>query len=179
VSTTRGSYVPVLFTHLLQSGSFFLFAASCFFKLKDFPQFIKTIRSFKLLPDAMALPTAILILGLDLLVIGLLFKWSVFAFALASILLLVFTVALSSVVFRNLRIRCHCFGTSQHSISSIDLFRNAGFLICTCSGGWLTARPEASLTIEPLNIGLTSLIAFIFTLVLSQLSEIYHLFHRH
>lgn len=126
----------------------------------------------------MTVPAARLILGLEFLVMVCLFTGQLIAFGLASALLISFTIALASVLLRNLQIHCNCFGNSRRPVSPIDLLRNMGFLFCSCSGGWLAARPEVGLAIEPLDLGFTSLVALIFTLILSQLSDIYQLFYR-
>ncbi|MBW4687810.1 MAG: hypothetical protein KME40_22540 [Komarekiella atlantica HA4396-MV6] len=155
-----------------------LFTISFISKVKSFSQYVNTVRSFRLLPDLFIRFTAILILISELLVVLLLFKWQVIAFWLASGLLVIFSVALASVLFRNIQTACNCFGLSQHPISQADLLRNFGFLLCSCGGGWLATNSEFTEPIAPLNLGITGFIAFVFVLIWAQLGEIYRLFQH-
>jgi uncharacterized membrane protein len=128
------------------------------------------------LPKSFTKWAAVIVLINELLIVLFLFKWQVIAFYLASIMLVIFSIAFASVLIRNIQTRCNCFGTSQHPISQIDLLRNFGFLLCSCGGGWLATKSEVNVTLAPLDLGITGLIAFIFVLFWAQLSEIYRLF---
>ncbi|WP_390904379.1 MauE/DoxX family redox-associated membrane protein [Thermocoleostomius sinensis] len=155
---------------------FSVFTASCFFKVKNFSRFVLTIHRFEILPSSIVKITGISIVGLELLVIGFLFSHSLIAFGLATVLLILFTLALISSLWRNLKIQCNCFGTSQHPISSIDLVRNAIFLVCSSVGGWLALQPHMQVKLSFVDSVSASFIALIFTLVLSNLSELYYLY---
>jgi hypothetical protein len=153
-----------------------LFLISFFSKLRTFSQYVNTINDFRLLPESFTRLAAVLVLISELLIVLFLFKWQVIAFCLASMLLLIFSAAFASVLVRNIQTTCNCFGTSQHPISQVDLFRNFGFLLCSCGGGWLATKSEMTVSLAPLHLGITGLIAFVFVLVWAQLGEIYRLF---
>lgn len=153
-----------------------LFLISFFSKLKSFSQYVATVSDFRLLPKSFTRLAAVLVLISELLIVLFLFKWQVIAFCLASILLIIFSAAFASVLFRNIQTTCNCFGTSQHPISQADLLRNFGFLLCSCGGGWLATKPEITVSLAPLHLGIIGLIAFVFVLIWAQLGEIYRLF---
>lgn len=153
-----------------------LFLISAISKLKSFPQYVATVSNFRLLPESFTRLAAVLVLISELLIVLFLFKWQVVAFYLASIMLIIFSAAFASVLFRNIQTTCNCFGTSQHPISQADLVRNFGFLLCSCGGGWLATKPEVNVSLAPLHLGIIGLIAIVFVLVWAQLGEIYHLF---
>lgn len=153
-----------------------LFLISFLSKLNSFSQYVATVSDFQLLPKSFTQLAAVLVLISELLIVLFLFKWQVVAFCLASILLVIFSAAFASVLVRNIQTTCNCFGTSQHPISQVDLLRNFGFLLCSCGGGWLATKPEITVSLAPLHLGIIGLIAFAFVLLWAQLGEIYRLF---
>lgn len=156
-----------------------LFLASFLSKIKDFNQFINSIKDFRLLPESLVQPAGVLILISEFLIVVFLLKWQIIAFYLASLLLVIFTGVFTSVLVRKIQANCNCFGINQHQISQIDLIRNFGFLLCSCGGGWLATKSEATVSLTPLHLGITGLIAFVFVLIWAQLSEIYRLFQTY
>lgn len=156
-----------------------LFLTSFLSKLKNFSQFVVTVSNFRLLPSSLSQLVAVLVLIGELMVILFLFKWQLIAFCLASVLLVIFSAAFASVLARNIQTKCNCFGTSQHPISQVDLFRNFGFLVCSCGGGWLATKSEATVSLAPLHLGIIGVIAFVFVLIWAQLGEIYRLFQSY
>lgn len=156
-----------------------LFLVSFLSKLKNFSQFVTTVSNFQLLPMSLTQLAAVLVLISELLIVLFLFKWQVIAFCLASMLLVIFSAAFASVLARNIQTTCNCFGTSQHPISQVDLFRNFGFLLCSCGGGWLATKSEATVSLAPLHLGIIGVIAFVFVLIWAQLGEIYRLFQTY
>lgn len=164
------SFYLLMFCKLVVGSSF---AISLLFKLINFSRHVDTVRGFQLLPKAFEWTAAVLILGLESLIILLLFQSQLAAFSLASVLFIVFSIALASTLFRGMKVSCNCFGNSQHAISQIDLFRNFGFLLCAGSGCWLTITTEANLPISPWLMGITSLIALAFVAIWTQIGEIY------
>lgn len=153
-----------------------IFTIASFLKLKSFTQYVNTINDFHLLPKSLTQLAAVLILTCEMLTVLLLFKWLLVAFWLASGLLVIFSIALASVLFRNIQTACNCFGSSQHLISPADLWRNFGFLLCTGVGSWLATKPEATVPIEALDLSIVGFMALAFVLLWMQLSEIYRLF---
>lgn len=164
------SFYLLMFCKLVVGGSFTI---SLLFKLMNFSRHVETVRRFQLLPKAFEWTAAVSILGLELLIILLLFQSQLAAFGLASALFILFSIALASTLFRGIPVSCNCFGNSQHAISQIDLFRNFGFLLCAGSGGWLTITTETNLPIAPGLTGITGLIALAFVAIWTQIGEIY------
>jgi Methylamine utilisation protein MauE len=154
----------------------FLFLISFLSKIKSFPEYANSVREFQLLPKLLAPFVAALVLISELLVVLFLFRWQVIAFSLASVLLVIFSIALASVLFRNIQVNCNCFGASQHTVSQADLLRNFGFLLCSCCGACLATKPGFTYPIEPLHLGLIGFIALAFFIVWAQLGDIYRLF---
>ncbi|GIK56288.1 MAG: hypothetical protein BroJett015_19510 [Chloroflexota bacterium] len=123
-----------------------LFAASFGGKVRDRKGFAQTISRFGLLPQRWSYPLALLFLGAELLVV-ILIIWGgpllAPAFGLAFLLLVIFTVALASVLIRNISTTCHCFGRSEKQVTYADVWRNIGFIGCSLLGWWLAPQiPE-------------------------------------
>ncbi|MBW4666735.1 MAG: hypothetical protein KME60_04650 [Cyanomargarita calcarea GSE-NOS-MK-12-04C] len=154
----------------------FLFTISFIAKLRNFSQYVDTVRDFRLLPKSFSRSAAALVLICELAIVLFLFKWQVIAFWLATGLLVIFSVALASVLSRNIQTNCNCFGTSKRLVSQTDLLRNFGFLLCSCCGAWLAAKPEVNVPITPLNLAIIGFIALAFVLIWEQLGEISRLF---
>ena len=153
-----------------------LFTLSSLPKLKNFTQYVNTIRRFRLVPEALVRAITALVLMLELLVILFLFVSPIVAFGIASILLIIFSIVLLTVLHRDIQVPCNCFGASSYSVSVIDLVRNIGFLTCSTTGIWLSIKTETDLSIAPVNLTITGLAAIVFVLLGAHLSEIYHFF---
>jgi len=154
----------------------FVFALSSLSKVRNFSRYIDTVRIFRLIPETFVGWAARVILALEILVVVSLFVSQVVGFWLASVLLLVFSIALASTIVRNIKTSCNCFGTGDRPISALDILRNFGFLCCSCGGGWLATTESEIAIAPPLNSEVSSLIALGFVLIWVHLSEIYHLF---
>lgn len=104
----------ILLVCRLAVAALFLFAAyQKLFASSDAPQkFALSINSFKILPEhlvplaAAAIPWIEVICGL-LLIVGL---WTRAASALLGVMLIAFTIAVASVLLRNMSLTCGCFG---------------------------------------------------------------------
>ncbi len=122
------------------------FAWSFWGKVQDVDAFIAAINRFRLLPVWLHRPAAwVFLIGELLVAIVMLFPYPHFlspwksdllaaGFAGAAILLLGFTFALGSVLARKIATDCNCFGASQKNISSWELLRNSGLIICALCG---------------------------------------------
>jgi len=98
-------------------------------------------------------------------------------FARATLLLLIFCGALASVLARRLQTACNCFGSSEKNVSSADIWRNLGFILCASVGcGALTWTRDASISPGGIEWLLASLGALVFVLIWIQLGEIVQLF---
>ncbi|NOK60042.1 MAG: hypothetical protein GFH27_549291n235 [Chloroflexi bacterium AL-W] len=114
-----------------------LFAISAVSKLRDFRSFSQTITRFRILPGRLNTPAAVIFVAAELaitamMLIGGMWLWPGFLFAV--LLLIVFSVALGSVLARNIQTSCNCFGNTQKPVSMADIWRNIGFTLCAISG---------------------------------------------
>jgi hypothetical protein len=124
-----------------------VFAISFVGKARDTGQFAKTIGRFELLPRRWHKTAALLFLGGETAVVILLIAGGPLlplAFALAGLLLLLFTLALLSALRRNIETSCHCFGSSDKPLTYYDVGRNAGFIACSLLGWWLAPQLAGS-----------------------------------
>ena len=75
-----------------------VFAVSSFAKIKDFSPYLTAVAAFRLVPTPFVRVSALFFLVCEILVVILLFIWPIIAFSLAVILLLLFSVALTTVL---------------------------------------------------------------------------------
>jgi hypothetical protein len=164
------SICPLIFCEVVVGSTF---AISLFSKIRNFSQYVNTIRAFRLVPEELIQRIAVLVLLLEFLTLFLLANWKLLAFWLASILLIIFTIVIAIALRRKIRTSCNCFGVNSHFISPIDLVRNIGFLVCSIVGIWLVINSNLLLMTSSLSLGITGLSAIVFVFALIQLSEIY------
>jgi uncharacterized membrane protein YphA (DoxX/SURF4 family) len=159
-----------------------VFVVSSVSKARDLAQFKQTVSSFQLLPKRLSGGAALLFLGGEfvvalLVLIGGPLLLPGFFFAIG--LLLLFSTALLSVLVRNIRTSCDCFGSSARLVSRFDVWRNVGFILCALGGClaliWVGDRPLSLSLPEWILPGLA---AALFVLIWSQLGEIAHLFRQ-
>jgi uncharacterized membrane protein YphA (DoxX/SURF4 family) len=157
-----------------------VFALSSVSKAVDIAQFKQTIHAFHLLPERFSRLAALLFLSGEFTVVllvalggSLLFV----GFVLAVGLLLLFCFALMTVLARNIRTSCHCFGPGTKQVSRLDIWRNIGFIVCALVGSttlpWIKGSQGAMGLGEWILIGLA---ATVFVVIWTQLEEITHLF---
>lgn len=157
-----------------------MFAWSFVGKLRDFRAFEQAIIRFKLLPSWLYRPATVLFLGAELGVVFMMLLGEpllMWGFLLAALLLTVFSIALVSVLVRKLNISCNCFGPSEKLVTSYDIIRNIGFLVCAL-GGWgaaLTSQKDL-VSFGIVEWGLALVVAVIFITVWTQVKEIVQLF---
>jgi len=149
-------------------------------KARSFAAFQQTVRRFRLLPQALLLPVALLFVTGELLVALLLLcgGWFLLAgFVLAFLLLLVFSGALLSVILRGISTTCHCFGPGHRPVSQADLWRNLGFLLCALSGslGALWNLP-GEVRLDGVSWMFTALGAAAFVLIWTHMADLVQLF---
>lgn len=159
-----------------------VFAFSSFSKARNLSAFKQAIPGFQLLPPQIHSLAAILFLcgeGLVVLLLAVGGSLLFYGFTLALCLLLVFCLALATVLFRKLHVSCNCFGSSQQTITSADIWRNVGFMACAaCGCSILTWMRDTKLSLEGIEWLLISLGALAFVLIWIQLGEVAQLF-RH
>ncbi len=149
-------------------------------KVVNIQRFRLTIESFHILPKRLSGTISILFLGSELTIVICLTLgvWLLFpGFMLALLLLLLFAGSLLSILARRIYTTCNCFGTSEKPITILDIWRNAGFILCTAVGGSIalwSQQIEVSLDWEMWL--LASLSASAFLLIWLRLPEIIHVF---
>lgn len=159
-----------------------VFALSYFTKATNVQQFAQTIAKFNILPASLSKIVAILFLcgeGIVLLLMGVGGAYLTFGFALAFILLLLFSVAIISVLVRRIQTACNCFGSTEKPISIYDVGRNVSFILCALVG--LNVAVILNGNILTLSFGeliIMSAQAFIFVLIMTYLDEFAVLFQQ-
>ena len=118
-------------TALLRLAIGSLLVAAGALKLRDPAGFAVEIANYQLFPAlspylAATLPAVELVLGLGLLVFPL--AWRRAAACGAAILLVSFTVAVTSAYVRDINIACGCFGGGGDAIGPLTLVRNGSLL---------------------------------------------------
>jgi hypothetical protein len=121
-----------------------VFVVSFAGKILNISAFEQTITNFKMLPGHLSKPAAVLFLAGEIMVVILVTAGGMFGalqkmllslgFVLAGCLLLVFSIALISVLVRNIQTSCNCFGSSEKPASPFDVLRNVSFILCAAVG---------------------------------------------
>ncbi len=159
-----------------------VFILSCISKARDMAQFIQTIHAFDVLPRSLNRVAAMLFLGGEFAVAALVLIGGpllIFGFSLAIGLLLLFCFALTSVLARGIRTTCNCFGANTKEISTFDVWRNVGLIICALVGVvMLIGTKSAWFPLSLLEWVLISLGAGGFVMIWLQLGEIVQVFHQ-
>jgi hypothetical protein len=157
-----------------------VFALSVGGKCRDLRGFRQSIINFQLIPNWLSGVLAFLCLGGECAVlVGIIVGSELLlpAFLLAGLLLFLFSGAMASVLVRNLRTSCHCFGKSDHPVSVGDIWRNTGFLCCVLGGCAILLWSQHAQNNPEVLIWLPSGgVAVVFVLIWLQLSEIVALF---
>lgn len=158
-----------------------VFLVSSIGKARDLDLFRQTIRTFHILPPALSgvgaiaficgefAVVAVIVIGGPLLMPG---------FLLAAGLLVLFSIALVSVLLRRIRTSCNCFGTSAKAVSPFDVWRNVGFILCALVGGALTWTKDTQENLSLPGWMLSGLGAVVFVVIWLQLREIAQFFRQ-
>lgn len=150
-----------------------VFALSSINKIRALPAFASTIATFRILPASLSMPAAFVLTALEAVV-----SLSMFAsgtlltigFVTAIVLLVTFSAALNSVIRRGIHTTCTCFGASASPVSAIQLWRNAGFLVCAVGGAVTqTLLTDAAAPIGLAGWALVGFAAILFVFVWLQL----------
>jgi len=130
-----------------------VFAAAGWPKLLDPDGTVRSVRAFRLVPEALVpafgygLPVLELALA-RLLLVGLLTRWSA---AAAGVLLVMFMIGIAAAWARGLAIECGCFGSTSGPVVdptrgyALDLLRDAALLLVA---GFLVVRPRSPLSLD-------------------------------
>lgn len=135
-----------------------IFLLSFISKVRDFDAFANSVTNFRILQgDFVRVVAVAFIIGEFLsglfLFLGFLFiipRFLIAGFGLAIALLISFTIALTSVLIRDIRTSCNWFGTHNHDIISIhDVIRNLGFISISIIG--LTIASTTNIVLQGLS----------------------------
>src|SRR5579885_845280 len=147
----------------------FVFAVSSGGKVLKIQEFQRAILRFRLLPARLTAPAAFWFLCSEIAVVLLMIVGGPLllpGFALALLLLTLFSGALLSVLARGISTSCNCFGPDQREVSFADLWRNLGFFLCALGGCtivvWVQKIREELNVIEWI---LTTVAAVVFVMV--------------
>jgi uncharacterized membrane protein YphA (DoxX/SURF4 family) len=144
-------------------------------KARDVGQFAETIDRFELLPWRWAKTAAWLFLGGEAAVVALIIlggRFLPFAFALAGLLLAVFSLALLSALRRGIETSCNCFGASDKPLTYYDVGRNTGFILLAATGLGMSGATSAMPALVFIELLFIFIVAAVFVLLWSNLSEI-------
>jgi hypothetical protein len=159
-----------------------VFVVSSISKARNLAQFRQTISAFHLLPERFSGVTALLFIGGEFAVSFLMFIGGPLllpGFSLAISLLLLFSLALGSVVARKIPTSCSCFGASTKPVSPFDVGRNVGFLLCALGGCFVLIWTQNSqVTLSLPEWLLTGLSAGVFVIIWLQLGEVLQLLRQ-
>lgn len=157
-----------------------VFAWSFAGKARNPYSFMSAIQNFGLLPKSLVKPSAWLFMAGELVIVAAMIvgrDFLMWGFIFGALLLVIFSIALASVLARKIQTSCNCFGASEKRVSPYDLARNIGFISCGIAGGALQSIANNSpLSIDLVGKILMTLIAFMFVLVFTQLEDIASLF---
>lgn len=156
-------------------------------KARDRQALEQTVQAFSLLPLrwnraaawSLMIGEAMVVVLMLLVLLGGLFQNFAFlgalrmvGFGAGSALLVIYTGAILSALARHAPITCNCLGASQRRISSWDLVRNAGFVLCGVGGALLAADNRAYAQLHLQEWMLMALLAAIVVVVLINLSDL-------
>lgn len=107
-------------------------------KATDLSGFALSLSKDFYVPDALARPIAVAIVGVEWLAAAGLAVGGAsarVAAAVALLLFIVFSLAIATILVEKRRVSCRCFGASSETLSPIDLGRNAVYI--GAAGGYL------------------------------------------
>ncbi len=146
-------------------------------KVRGVTSFQQTVIQFKLFPASWSRLIAIVFLGSELAVALAMLaggKFLAWGYLAGGLLLVAFSAALVSVLVRKIDTSCNCFGSSKERVSSYDIVRNAGFLLCAL-GGYLTLTIRKE-NMAVLAYGLAFVAAVVFVIIWINLKPLISLF---
>jgi len=170
-----GYWVESYLIVFLQSTIVSLFLYSAITKGRDLPAFEQAIANFQIMPNKFISFTARAFIGGEILIILLTScggNLTILGFMLAAMMLLVFSAALASVLFRKISTNCNCFGRSEKPVTKYDLWRNGGFMACAITGWALRKNHVGQVDLQVIEIILIGLSAVFFIMIWSNLGEI-------
>lgn len=156
-----------------QSVTILVFALAVYSKGRDVAHFAHTISNFQLLPTLWSVGAAWIVIAAEAsVVILLIVGWHVVGFAIATALLLLFSIALISVIARSLQTTCNCFGVSVRPVELLDLVRNSGLLIVALTGFALAIGSSVLVALPFAGWAVSVLAGVLFVVIWLHLGEI-------
>ena len=146
-------------------------------KMRAVPTFEQSIASFNLLPTPLIRVAALALLVSEFLAMVLVLVGGEFlqtGFILATVLLLLFSIALATVHARKIRTTCNCFGKSTKPVTAYDQWRNGGFIVCALVG-WSNTNLVSEYAPPSLELAeaiLIGLVAVVFVVACTHISHI-------
>jgi hypothetical protein len=149
------------------------FLLSALSKVRDFTSFEDAVQSFRILPVHFVKLVSFLFLASEILIATFLFMEPTYTlgFFLSLGLLLVFSIAIVTVLLRNIQTSCNCFGPSYNTLSSYDLVRNF-FVGVICVAGLISQSLVSNSQIDLLGITFCIAISLVVAMLFSSFSDI-------
>lgn len=147
-------------------------------KFMDLARFERTVSDFQVLPIRfIRLATIAVLIGEGVVGVCMLMGGDLLGlgFALAVMMLSLFSVMLALVLRRKIAITCNCFGSSKKQVSGYELWRNAVLIFCASSGLIVNSIFGSAIDLSLTNyliIGSMSVICFV---VLLSLQDVFYL----
>ncbi|MDQ5824000.1 MAG: hypothetical protein M3441_07275 [Chloroflexota bacterium] len=145
-------------------------------KARHIPTFSRTITTFDVLPTRYSRILAVLFLGAEGATVVLILLGgglSQLGLALGAGLLLIFSLAIASVLVRRVDTSCNCFGVSDEQISAHHIWRNTFLFACSIVALTLSFTNHAApATLNPADWLLISMSAIISLAVVTNLQQI-------
>jgi hypothetical protein len=157
-----------------------VFALSLVGKLRNIRAFRQAIANFRLLPEGLIGLASVLVVGGEFLIVmgsTLGDRWLFPTFLLAALVLVVFSGAMASVLVRQIRTTCQCFGASDKPVGKADLWRNSGVVLCALGGcALLLWSPSEHTHLPMLAWFLTAMLSAAFVALWFRIGDLMALF---
>ncbi|MFD8529689.1 MauE/DoxX family redox-associated membrane protein [Streptosporangium canum] len=149
-------------------------------KLRNFPEFVESIKALDFIPRRLVALTAVLIAAIE----SILFlmtataplgdrRTTMAAFALSAMLFTVFGIVITISLSRGLAVRCHCFGRARAAFSVRHVVRN-GILVVIALAGLATSASTGMVGVPETVISIASgLFCAIFLIAMDDVSELF------
>lgn len=167
----------LVFCHVTIGVTFMLSFAS---KVRNIVAFKRAIARFGIIPQFLSRTVAYLVLAGEAVVVLLAVAGGpalLLSFALASVLLLVFSVVLVRSLLSHADVVCNCFGEGESRVTYANVWRNAALVLCSLTGWALLARDGARGGLDSVVVwALVAPPSTIFALVWTQVGMVASLF---
>jgi len=149
-----------------------VFAAAT--KSVDIARFATSLTDDFRVPGALGTPLAIAIAGSEWLAAALTLAggtWARIGVALALLLFTAFTAIVAETVIRKRQAFCSCFGRARHALSTLDLIRNAFYLLA-CGYYLLQGPVPIAGVLAQLALLMVAVLCFLISISLNQIRQL-------